>query len=400
MKKLSDRTTDISGLESGQADIENKIDTVQVSADTIDGKVDAVKTDTESIGTKSNTIISDVSVVDGKVDGVQVDTTAILIDTGSTESKVDAVKVDTVSIEGKSDAIILDIAAAEVKIDAVKVDTVAIEGKVDAANINIATIDGKTDTVILDIATADGKIDTVKTDTESIEGKVDLVQADTTQIDGKCDTITADISGVDGKIDALQSDTTIIKSDSAKSKAGTDYIVDLATGGLGTTTDSLAYGVAEIERHLHSYERWYGAANSPSAPTHVADELGSDAGAFVLTAGNNDFGLWVQVLGSGDTPFAPGQEFYDLHRLSVESATGSDTFIIQISFGDSGAAGIASKTYSTVPFIPATNQIDSWPLTIQVKRQPSGTKVWARCKRNLQNGGTVGIYPGIHEYEG
>jgi len=237
------------------------------------------------------------------------------------------------------------------------------------------------------------KVDAVKVDTVSIETKVDAVKGDTEAIDGKSDTIISDIGD-------LQSDTTIIKSDSAKSKASTDYITDLATGGLGTTTGSLAYGVAEIDRHLHSYERWYGAANSPSGETHVADELGSDAGAFILTAGDIAFGPWVQILGSGDTPFAPGQEFYDPHRLSVESATGSDTFIIQISFGDSGDGGIVSKTYSTVPFIPATNQIDSWPLTIQAKRQPVGTKAWARCKRNTQNGGTIGIYPGIHEYEG
>ena len=67
-----------------------------------------------------------------------------------------------------------------------------------------------------------------------IETKVDAVKVDTVAIESKSDTIISDIGD-------LQSDTTIIKSDSAKSKASTDYITDLATGGLGTTTGSLAY---------------------------------------------------------------------------------------------------------------------------------------------------------------
>ena len=226
-----------------------------------------------------------------------------------------------------------------------------------------------------------------------IEAKVDAVKTDTESIETKSDTIISDIGD-------LQSDTTIIKSDSAKSKASTDYIVDLATGGLGTTTGSLAYGVAEIDRHLHSYARFFEAASSPSGETHIADELGYGAGPFQINAGDNDFGAWVQVVGSSDTPFAPGQEFYDFHELQIEGTGKTSTYIIQISFGETGDQGIASKTYSTRPYTPQTNQIDSSSILTQAKRQPVGAKVWMRCKCRGETSGTLDFVIGFHEYEG
>ena len=70
------------------------------------------------------------------------------------------------------------------------------------------------------------------------------------------------------------------------------------------------YGIFEIERHFHSYERWYEAAASPSGETHIADRIGSGSGAFQIDAGNDDWGLWVQVLGSSDTPADTGKVKY------------------------------------------------------------------------------------------
>lgn len=221
------------------------------------------------------------------------------------------------------------------------------------------------------------------------------------------DDLTSDLGIINIKIDNiqtdianLQSDMTIVKSDSAKSKDSTDYIRDEATGGLGTTIDSLAYGVAEIERHLHSYGRWFEKASSPNGEIHVADELGYGAGSFQINAGNNDFGSWVQIIGNDDTPFAPGQEYFDLNAIQFESTQRTSTYIIQISFGETGDQGIASKTYTTRPYTPQTNQIDSDSLRIQTKRHAAGTKVWARCKCVGEISGTINFYLGFHEYEG
>jgi hypothetical protein len=213
------------------------------------------------------------------------------------------------------------------------------------------------------------------------------------------DQVENDIDIIDAKIDSVKSDTTLIKDDTSKSKASTDYIKDISTPGLGSTVGSLAYTTAEIDRHLHSYWRWYGKLATPSGGK-VAAQLGSENSAFTITAGDNAFGAWVQIADINDTPFELGKAFFDIHKIHIESATGSSTYCIQISFGETGAVGLSSKTYSTIPLTPASNIIDSGPIRTGGIRQAAKTKVWARCKRRGQNGGSIDFYYGFHEYEG
>ena len=86
-------------------------------------------------------------------------------------------------------------------------------------------------------------------------------------------------------------------------------IDDLATAGLLGVVNSLAYRVHEIERHLHSGARWFETAAVPDGEVHVADSIGSGAGAFQIDAGNDTWGAWVQVLGSEDTPTVAGKAY-------------------------------------------------------------------------------------------
>lgn len=90
-----------------------------------------------------------------------------------------------------------------------------------------------------------------------------------------------------------------------------------ATDGLNGVENSLAYRTHEIERHAHHYERWFEKASVPSGEVHVADRLCTGAGAFQADAGNDDWGAWVQILGSNDTPEIPGSVFFDIHRMSI-----------------------------------------------------------------------------------
>jgi len=59
------------------------------------------------------------------------------------------------------------------------------------------------------------------------------------------------------------STTEINKIDSAASK------------GLDGIVDSIAYRIHETERHMHSYERWFGAAAVPNGEIHIADRVGT-----------------------------------------------------------------------------------------------------------------------------
>lgn len=179
-------------------------------------------------------------------------------------------------------------------------------------------------------------------------------------------------------------------------------LFDKASLGLLDTEDSVGYRIAEIERHMHSWDRRFGKAVTPSGDTHVADLLGPGVTAFQITTGNNTWGNWVQVLGSSDTPQIAGATRYDHHRIVVEAASYSGTYFIQVAFGESAdlAAKITAKTYTSHMYMgqSATVKTDSSP--IQVRRQSAGTKAWFRAMVNGQNAKTLDFYIGLHEYEG
>lgn len=193
---------------------------------------------------------------------------------------------------------------------------------------------------------------------------------------------------------------TITSAVGAAIQAETDKIDNAATDGLAGTSNSLSYRTAEVERHAHSGGRWFETAATLSGETHVADEIGSGGGAFQIDAGNDDWGPWLQVIGSSDTPVDAGKAFFDPHLVIVEDTEKAATYFIQLARGDSGAAGLAAGTYTDLPPYIATVQKETGPIITQSGRAPAGSKVWARCKCPGENTGTLDFYLGIHEYEG
>ena len=176
----------------------------------------------------------------------------------------------------------------------------------------------------------------------------------------------------------------------------------LAVSGLAGAYNSLAYKVHEIERHFHGQEKWLGVAASPSGETHIADLAGPGIQPFSLTSGDNNWGSWVQVLGSEDTPIKSGYVYFDAHGIEVISANDTSPFFIQIVGGESAgiADKITAKDYTSFPFTSATNQINSGRFDIMTTRVPAGTKVWARCICIGANAKVITAYVGVHEYEG
>lgn len=171
------------------------------------------------------------------------------------------------------------------------------------------------------------------------------------------------------------------------------------TLGLTGTHDSLAYRVAEIERHLHSGASWFEAAASASGETHVADRIGSGNGVFVIDAGDDTWGAWVQVLGSSDTPARTGMTYFDPHLMTVATNERTATYFVQFARGTSGDAGYAAGTYTEL-VLDFSDTKSGVAISIQTGRAPAGSKLWARCMCPGQNTGTLGFYMGIHEYEG
>lgn len=178
--------------------------------------------------------------------------------------------------------------------------------------------------------------------------------------------------------------------------------VDLkATDGLEGVYDSLAYRVHEIEKHLHSSGSWFGAAAVPSGETHVADRIAGGISPFQLDAGDSDWGTWVQILGSEDTPARTNQVYFDPHEAVITSTQKAGTYFIQIARGDSGAAGLAAGTYTEFVFeSDAVGQKAAGITKVQTGRASAGSKLWARCLCVGENTATIDFYIGIHEYIG
>lgn len=174
-----------------------------------------------------------------------------------------------------------------------------------------------------------------------------------------------------------------------------------AADGLLGTPGSVGYLAEEAERHLHSYERWFGAAGVPVGEAHVADRIGTTVTAFRADAGNDTWGSWLQILGSDDTPADAGKATYDPHRIMVVALESANAIhLVQFALGASGIAALAAGTYSELVFKPLSVQGQETILMIQTRNVIIGTKAWIRVWVVGQNTSTMDFFIGIHEYEG
>jgi len=180
----------------------------------------------------------------------------------------------------------------------------------------------------------------------------------------------------------------------------TSEIDEAATLGLLGTGNSLAYRVHEAERHMHFYERWYGAAAVPNAPAHVADRIGTATTAFQADAGNNTWGAWLQVLGTTDMTVADGA-YFDPHRAMITAVERANAIhFVQVGAGASGAAALLAGTYSEFVFKPTGAASQETPVFIQSRRVAVGVPAWVRVWAVGENTGTVDFFYGAHFYEG
>ena len=159
--------------------------------------------------------------------------------------------------------------------------------------------------------------------------------------------------------------------------------------------------VFDINSNLHNSEYWLGAAAVPNGEIHVADLVGASISPFALLSGNDDWGNWVQVLGSSDSPIKTDSEEIDAHRVMGTTTDSTSPFFVQFVIGESAdiAAKIAAKQYTEFGYIAATNANDAGITNILTFDMDVGTKVWARCICIGQNAKTINFYVGVHEHD-
>jgi hypothetical protein len=171
--------------------------------------------------------------------------------------------------------------------------------------------------------------------------------------------------------------------------ANSPKIDNQTTDGLLGVSNSLAYRLHELERHIHNEETWWGR-NAGGTDLAVQNDLTS----WQLTAGTSEaFGAWVQL--TDGTQFTEGVRF-DAHRIMITAVSETDDlYYIQLGTGEAGAQVV--KT--TAPFYAASNFSNAGPIDIVKNRELNTVKLWARCKCQADSG-TINFVLGIHSYEG
>lgn len=199
---------------------------------------------------------------------------------------------------------------------------------------------------------------------------------------------------------------------SVKSGSLNIYPVNVEVDQIKTIVDSLnAYipdtgSMADIESkldsslgHIHNIEKWFGAAVTPNAEIHTADNIDVATTWFTADAGNNAWGSWLQIFGSSDTPNQVGKTLFDFHRLYVTAIErGGLSHFIQIGWGATGAAALSAGNYTEIVYKPVSAANAESPIQIICKRIPAGTKVWIRVRIPTADTGTFSFFAGIHEY--
>jgi hypothetical protein len=179
----------------------------------------------------------------------------------------------------------------------------------------------------------------------------------------------------------------------------TEKIDNAPIDGVEGVENSLGYHVESIHDHFHSVSRTLGKAAVPDGEVHIADHIGPGILPFQVDAGNLDWGSWVQILGSGDSPVSAGNAEFDPRFLTVTATEKTANYFIQIGWGASGAAALSAGSFTERSIVSDTNKYKD-DLELHTIKILAGTKLWARCLCYGENTGTIDFYFSIHEYKG
>jgi hypothetical protein len=174
--------------------------------------------------------------------------------------------------------------------------------------------------------------------------------------------------------------------------------------GLLGGIDSLAYYVAELERHFHSYSKVFGSTAG------VAPGLQTSLVGFRVTsaaAGSPTFGLWVAIFNGTETPVLPTSMYFDPHRITVDGVQFNNKYYrLRLAFSEgatyaNAAAAVAGGAYTDIT-LQLTNDVNRQgvPITIQARRQLKQSKIWAALATADAVAQWLDFTIEIHEYEG
>jgi len=181
----------------------------------------------------------------------------------------------------------------------------------------------------------------------------------------------------------------------------TNKIDEAATDGLVGVGNSLAYRVHEIEKHLHSRGRYWGALAAPDETNAIEANVNRP---FVAVSGNNTWGTAIPICGVDDVPVPTGLVKFDAHRLLVTDLDDDTTpWRIRFIYGTgTSAAAISAEQWSEEMIesnaVPG-NRAGGTPLDFQMPRVDVGSKMWCQVwnDTDLEE---LSFFWGAHGYAG
>jgi len=187
-------------------------------------------------------------------------------------------------------------------------------------------------------------------------------------------------------------------SDLATVLGYTGKIDSAATDGLAGTSNSLAYRVHEIEKHVHSRGRFWGSNGAATETNAIQANVSTP---FVAVSGNNTWGTAIPICGTGDNPVISGYVKFDAHLLLVTDTDHSTPYRLRIIYGTgTSAAAISAGQWSETMFITSGGPFSSGvPVAINMPRVDVGAKAWVQVW-NATNGSNVDFFWGAHGYAG
>ena len=179
-----------------------------------------------------------------------------------------------------------------------------------------------------------------------------------------------------------------------------DAFDTVVTDGLLGTPDSLSYRVGEIERHVHSYERWFGASAG-----NVGPGLETVMTAFRATssATANAFGTAIVVF-DGTEVVQVGMVKWDPHRVHILNAQTTDVYRFRMVYARNGeataAAAVTNGNYTDMIIKIDSTNTDFTSIPMQARRMPIATKSWAQLAKATAGAAWMEFMVGLHYYEG
>jgi len=187
-----------------------------------------------------------------------------------------------------------------------------------------------------------------------------------------------------------------------------EKIDDVATNGLSGVSNSLAYRVEEIEKHLHSSGRCFGATGAPGVgPGLLTSLLPFKA---VTSATASTYGSSIVVFnGTEDFDLTFTPVYTDPHKILVTDV--SDSGIWKLRMANSGWNGSAN-TYATMAEAVTANKYsefiikvdstkaDAVALSVQTGRMRIGSTLWAQVMHDDSGAETMKFLICAHGYVG